>query len=308
MKPASTKAILQKKTILLLDNLRDLEQSIRAPLALSLEKSGIASILVRAKDGAEAAMKSEKQKFDMILIDTDIPRLMEGGFIYGINDYKNTQEADLVVFSEKSRDHLPDSLREGHFLSKPLSTAELIDTVVTIINVQDNVELMTTQPEVKKYAVDVRVINAVIKATINVLSKFGVSSISMHKAEYRSPAEPLMGSVSSVIDIKSKSFLGLLTVSFDKNSFLEVTSNMLMEEQTDLTDENQDAVGEINNIIFGNAKAEMSNYGMEMTLPKVLLGPNQVIPCPEGSAGMMIAFSTQRGRFYLSVIALPLPN
>ncbi|MCB2285467.1 chemotaxis protein CheX, partial [Acinetobacter baumannii] len=95
-------------------------------------------------------------------------------------------------------------------------------------------------------------------------------------------------------------------VSFDKGSYLEVVSSMLMEEQTELNADNQDAVGEINNIIFGNAKAEISNFGVQMTVPRVLLGSNQVVACAAGSAGMMIPFNTNKGKFYIVVVALPM--
>ncbi|MNL37106.1 CheC-like family protein [compost metagenome] len=80
---------------------------------------------------------------------------------------------------------------------------------------------------------------------------------------------------------------------------------MLMEEQTDLTPDNQDAVGEINNIIFGNAKSEISNFGVQLTVPKVIIGANHIIACEKGSAGMLIPFSTSRGKFYITVAAFP---
>ncbi|MNT92559.1 hypothetical protein D3C72_2338680 [compost metagenome] len=80
---------------------------------------------------------------------------------------------------------------------------------------------------------------------------------------------------------------------------------MLMEEQTELNADNQDAVGEINNIIFGNAKAEITNFGVKLTVPRVVMGANQVIPSSAGAAGMLIPFSTTKGKFYIKVIAQP---
>ncbi|WP_253720961.1 chemotaxis protein CheX [Bdellovibrio bacteriovorus] len=297
-----------RKNILIVDNKCELEHQLREPLFKQLENSAVSPILVRAKDGAEAAIKSENQKFDMVIIDTEVPRLMDGGFVYGIHTYKNTQDADIIVISQREETDLPESLQNSKFFKKPVSPGELIDAMISILNIQHHGAPKEAAPAVAaaKYAVDVRVINAVIKATTSVLGQFGVTSVNMGKAGPKSPHEPMMGEVSSVIDIKSQSFQGYLTISFDKGSYLEVVSTMLMEEQTELTQDNQDAVGEINNIIFGNAKAEISNYGVQMTVPRVILGAGQTVHSAPGAAGMMIPFSTGKGQFYLTVVASPI--
>lgn len=297
-----------RKNILIVDNNCELEQLVKEPLLKQLKDSGVSPVVIRAKDGAEAAIKSENQKFDMVLIDTEVPRLMDGGFVYGLHSYKNTQDADLIVVSHREAADLPENLQNCKFFKKPVSPAELINAMITVLNAQHHgvvKDIPATAAAAAKHAVDVRVINAVIKATTNVLGQFGVTSVKMEKAGPKSPHDPLMGEVSSVVDIKSESFQGFLCVSFDKGSYLEVVSTMLMEEQTELNADNQDAVGEINNIIFGNAKAEITNFGVQMTVPKVLLGANQIVPCSQGSAGMMIPFSTAKGKFYITVCALP---
>lgn len=299
----------RRKNILIVDNRTELEQIVKESLSKELSNSDISVIMVRAKDGAEAAIKSENQKFDMVLIDTDVPRLMDGGFVYGIQSYKNTQDADIFLISQKDVSELPESLQSSKIFKKPVNPNELIKTMVGVLNAQHHGATDSApSPAVStagKYAVDVRVINAVIKATTNVLVQFGVTDVKMEKACHKAPTDCFSGEISSVVDIKSRSFKGFLTISFDKASYLEVVSTMLMEEQTDLTPDNQDAVGEINNIIFGNAKAEITNFGIELTVPKVLIGKDQHVTCPEGSAAMMIPFSTGKGKFYLTITALP---
>ncbi|WP_232469127.1 chemotaxis protein CheX [Bdellovibrio bacteriovorus] len=298
-----------RKNILIVDNNCELEQLVKEPLLKQLENSGFSPVVVRAKDGAEAAIKSENQKFDVVLIDTEVPRLMDGGFVYGIHTYKNTQDAELIVISQRDSSDLPESLQSSKFFKKPVSPNELISAMISVLNAQHHgtgAKEPATAAAATKYAVDVRVINAVIKATTHVLGQFGCSSVKMEKAGPKSPHDPMMGEVSSVVEIKSQAFQGHLCISFDKGSFLEVVSSMLMEEQTELNKDNQDAVGEINNIIFGNAKAEISSYGVQMTVPKVLLGSGQNVPCAQGSAGMMIPFATEKGKFYITVVALPL--
>ena len=296
-----------RKNILIVDNNSELEHLVREPLSKHLKDSSVSPIVVRAKDGAEAAIKTENQKFDMVLIDTEVPRLMDGGFVYGLSTYKNTQDAELIVVSHRDPADLPEALRGCKFFKKPVTPDELISAMIKVLNAE--LSGATKDPAAgaaaAKFAVDVRVINAIIGATTNVLAQFGVKSVTMGKAGPKSPHEPMMGEVSSVIEIKSQAFQGHLSISFDKGSYLEVVSTMLMEEQTEITPDNSDAVGEINNIIFGNAKAEISNYGVQLTVPKVILGAGQVIPCAQGSAGMLIPFNTGKGNFYISVVAVP---
>lgn len=296
-----------RKNILIVDNNCELEQLVKEPILKQLKDSGVSPIVVRAKDGAEAAIKSENQKFDLVLIDTEVPRLMDGGFIYGLLSYKNTQDADLIVVTNREFEDLPDALKHSKHFKKPITPEELVSAMIQVLNAEHHGTNAgpATAAAAAKYAVDVRVINAVIKATTNVLAQFGVTSVKMEKAGPQAPQDPLMGEVSSIVDIKSAAFQGFLTISFDKGSYLEVVSTMLMEEQTDITPDNQDAVGEINNIIFGNAKAEISNFGVQMTVPKVVLGAQQTVPCPTGSAGMLIPFSTNKGKFYITVAAFP---
>ncbi len=286
-----------RKNVLLVDSNPDLELSIKPHLNTLFENSEVLPILVRAKDGPEAASKSDNQKFDILLIDTDTPRLMEGGFIHGLKSYKNTQHAELMVLSERPASELPPALQSSRFFKKPVDMSKLSQAITNVLN--------PTPPKESKYLVDVRVINSVIKSTIRVLQQFGCSNIKMGSATPQPANTPLSGEISSVVEIKSEGFKGHLAVSFDKNSFLEVTSLMLMEEQLELTEDNQDAVGEINNIIFGNAKAEITDFNIQMTVPEVVFGKNHTLFSPEGSAGMVVPFSTEKGYFYISISAYP---
>ncbi|MGZ3769661.1 MAG: chemotaxis protein CheX [Bdellovibrio sp.] len=300
-----------KKNILILDHNSELEKLIKESLLKQTENSEVLPIVVRARDGADAAMKSANQKFDMVLIDMDAPRLMEGGFIYGLHTARNTHLARVFVVSPNETADLPESLKGSKFFKKPFNPDELIASFISTLNSlnqsseKTNVPSGTHSSTTPKLGVDVRVVNAVITATTHVLTQYGLS-IKMEKAIPRSPSEPLLGEISSIIDINSDSFHGYLSVSFDKSSYLELASAMLMEEQTELTADNQDAVGEINNIIFGNAKSEITSYGVQLTVPRVLIGANQSVSCSPKSAGMLIPFSTGKGKFYLTVVAQPI--
>lgn len=286
-----------RKNILLVDHRPDLESSLKPHLNQLFENSAIAPILIRAKDGPDAASKTDNQKFDILLIDTDIPRLMDGGFVHGIKTFKNTQNAKLMVMSERDNEEIPEALRHCHFFKKPVNTSTLIHSV--------HEALQTTPNKNSKFSVDARVLNSIIKSTVKVFHQFGCTKIQMGKANPLIANSPLQGDVSSLVDIISDSFRGQLSLSFDNKSFIEIASLMLKEEQSGPHSDNQDAVGEITSIIFGNAKAEITDFNIHMTIPQITSGKMQTLQCPAGSAGISLPFSTEKGLFYVSIIAYP---
>lgn len=194
-----------RKNILLVDKKPDLETSIKPHLNLLLEHSTVLPILVRAKDGPDAASKSDNQKFDILLIDTDTPRLMDGGFIHGLKSYKNTQHAELMVLSDRPIRELPTLLQSSRIFNKPVDISKLSQAITDVLH--------PTPPKSSKYLVDVRVINSVIKSTTRVLQQFRCSTIKMGTPTPQPANTPLSGEISSVVDIKSEGFKGHLAVS-----------------------------------------------------------------------------------------------
>lgn len=292
-------ALKYRRYILIVDDGSIQKTLGEAALIEMLRKKDIALTLVSAKDGAQASLKAVNQKFDAIILDTSVPRMVESGFTTNFRSVKNTKDGHLYVVSSQALSELPDSLKTGRVFSKPFDAQELILALAQDLSGEEEVS------EGSRYSVDVRVINAIIAATLKVLGQFAVGKISMGRPEMRSCQEPMAGVISSVLDIVSQNFKGQLSISFDKPSFLQVVSSMLMEEQTDITPDNQDAVGEINNIIYGNAKSDMAQFGVAMTIPKVVYGAGQLMNCPEGSAAMRVPFTTEKGKFYIDVIAYP---
>ncbi len=264
-----------------------------------LHKKDIDLTLVFAKDAAQASVKSDNQKFDAIILDTSVSRMLESGFATSVSSVKKIKDGHLYVVSSEKLEDLPESLKTGRIFSKPFDPQELI------VALMHDLCGDLAEPAACRYAVDVRVINAVITATLKVLGQFQVSKIAMGKPEIKSVFEPMSGVISSVLDIVSQSFKGQLSISFDRMSFLEVVSNMLMEEQTEINIDNQDAVGEINNIIYGNAKSDLAQFGAQMSIPRIIHGAGQVLTFPEGSVAIRVPFKTVKGNFYIEVVAYP---
>jgi chemotaxis protein CheX len=294
-----------RRCVLIVDDGTIHKNLFEATLVEEFKKKDVALTLVLAKDGAQASLKAINQKFDAVILDTSVPRMVESGFANNFRSVKNTREGKLYVVSDDQQDQLPESLKTGRMFKKPFEPQELIEALMADLLGEDPLP-EEAGGETSRFAVDVRIINAVISSTVKVLGQFQVKEIKMGTPTFKDIAEPMAGIISSVLNISSKSFQGQLSISFDKESYLEIVSSMLCEEQTEITADNQDAAGEINNIIFGNAKPDLSQFGVDMTIPRVVRGANQVLPCPPGSAAMRVPFQTTKGKFYIDVVAHPL--
>ena len=87
-----------------------------------------------------------------------------------------------------------------------------------------------------------------------------------------------MGDVSGIIGFTGDK-QGALVVSFSNACALKVVSAMLMEEYTEVNEEIYDAVGEITNMISGNARQQLEKLGMkyEAGIPTVVSGKGHKI-------------------------------
>jgi chemotaxis protein CheX len=257
--------------------------------------------LVLARDGAKGSLKFSNQTFDAVIVNAKVPRMKESGLFQSLSSPKSGFHGPLYVIGGNAE--AMSMIPTGKNFALPLDPQKLIEAVIEDLSRPQKPRAPAAASSI--YAVDVRVINAIIAATLKVLGQFGMTHIEMGKPVQRALNEPMAGVISSVLEIKSATFRGQLSISFDEPSFLEMVSGMLCEEQTSIHAENQDAVGEINNIIFGNAKSDLTSYGVQLTIPKVVTGAGQLTSCPKLSAALRVPFQTTKGWFYIDLIAYP---
>jgi chemotaxis protein CheX len=68
-----------------------------------------------------------------------------------------------------------------------------------------------------------------------------------------------------------------------------------------LSNEVLDGVGELINIIAGNAKQDLLDFRIEISLPGVITGNSYKIRWPEGIPVVAIPFTTELGPFTVNV-------
>ncbi|NVM22663.1 MAG: chemotaxis protein CheX [Desulfobacterales bacterium] len=148
---------------------------------------------------------------------------------------------------------------------------------------------------------DVMLINPFINATLNVLETMAFIKARAGKP-YLKNDHMASGDVSGVIGLIGE-VSGTISCSFTEKSILAIVSNMLGEEMKEMNDEIKDAVGEIANMISGQARRELEEMGrpLEAAIPTVIMGKNHSITHMTISPIMAIPFSTEHGEFTIEV-------
>lgn len=292
-------ADVKKKRLLVLDQNGLAESLLEEPLKSELDNANIALVVVQARDGAEANLKINNQVFDAIFIHVEIPRLMDRGFINNLKTHQHVKTAKLFVLSAEGAETIPEHLKHGHLLKSPLETSALHGLIrSTFILKEDAAGDLG-------YLVDAKVVNASVKASRHVFEQYGFADLKVEKPIAYNLSQPLSGDIHCLLEIKSDAFLGALAVGMERGAFLNMYNSMVGELPQEIDDENREAIGEVTNIILGNAKAEFTEYGVKLTTPKILKDPRLGQIVPEGSAVIEIPLGSTHGRISICVIAYP---
>jgi chemotaxis protein CheX len=148
---------------------------------------------------------------------------------------------------------------------------------------------------------DVRYINPFIESTIHVLKTMSSTDVIVGKP-YLKKDLVAQGDVSGVIGLIGD-FKGSISVSFKEGCILPIVSNMFGETLTDLNDDVKDAVGELSNMISGQARSKLEHLGrhLKASIPIVIMGKNHTITHITQDKIIAIPFTTDKGEFTIEV-------
>ena len=148
---------------------------------------------------------------------------------------------------------------------------------------------------------DVRYINPFIEATLHVLE-----TMAFTKAEGGKPFlkqnQVAQGDVSGIIGLTGD-VKGTISVSFTEKSILPIVSSMFGEEMNELNDDIKDAVGELTNMISGQARQKLAkiNLNLKAAIPTVIMGKDHTISHITDQKIIAIPFHTDSGEFTIEV-------
>ncbi len=106
--------------------------------------------------------------------------------------------------------------------------------------------------------------------------------------------------ISGVIGLSGKA-VGTVVINLSEEVAVKAASAMLMDELTAVDEDVLDAVGELANMIAGQAKAELEEYQMSVSLPNVITGDGHQIRFPSGASRIAVPFDTDFGPMNLEV-------
>lgn len=148
---------------------------------------------------------------------------------------------------------------------------------------------------------DVQFIDPFISATLNVLETMAFTKAEAGKPYFKEN-HIATGDVSGVIGLTGE-VSGTFSVSYTEKSILAIVSNMLGEEMKELNEEIKDAVGEITNMISGQARQELDRLGrsLQAAIPTVVVGKNHTINHVTASPIIAVPFTTSNGSLCIEV-------
>lgn len=148
---------------------------------------------------------------------------------------------------------------------------------------------------------DVRFINPFLEGTISVLTTMAFVEPKPGKPRLKK-GNRAIGDITGIIGLTGAA-RGSLALSFSEQSILKIVNNMLGENFTEINDEIRDAVGEITNMISGDARKRLEAAGLTISaaIPTVVSGKDHEIKHVLGGASIIIPFEIAEGHFVVDV-------
>ncbi len=144
-------------------------------------------------------------------------------------------------------------------------------------------------------------INPFIHAMVSVLKTMASVQATPDKP-YLKKDDVAIGDVSSIVGLTGVP-TGSFSLSFEKKCILKIASNMFMEEVNELNSYTVDAVGELANMVSGQARMKMEAAGFLCTgaIPTIARGEGHQVRHFTDGPKIAIPFSTPDGRFFMEV-------
>lgn len=145
----------------------------------------------------------------------------------------------------------------------------------------------------------VKYINPFTKASVNLFKNFLQVDITPGKPYVKQDPYELE-EVSGIIGLAGETS-GAVVLSFSRQTAIEAVSKMEETHYQALSKGVIDGVGEMVNIIAGNAKQDLLDFRIEISLPGVITGNSYQIHWPEAVPVIGIPFESSIGPFYVYV-------
>jgi len=148
---------------------------------------------------------------------------------------------------------------------------------------------------------DVNFINPFLDAVLNVLGTMASVEATPGKP-FINKTRTAAGDVTGVIGVTGHA-TGSIALSLSQGAILKIVNNMLSENYEEINDDIADAVGELTNMIAGQARGDLAKLGMNFkaSTPSVAVGKGLKVKHAAKAPVLAIPFSTPDGDLTVEV-------
>ena len=136
-----------------------------------------------------------------------------------------------------------------------------------------------------------------IKATLDILTTMAGLTASAGKP-YVKKSNVAKGDVSAIVGVTGDK-TGTIALSFSRACAIALVKGMLGDDIQDVLQDTQDAVGEVTNMVSGQARAALAGMGLSLqgSTPTVIVGEGHLIRHISTNPVVAIPFTTDHGDF-----------
>lgn len=146
---------------------------------------------------------------------------------------------------------------------------------------------------------DVKFINAFVGSIVNVFKTMLATEVRVGKPQMKE-AEMVSAEVSGIIGLSGE-VQGSVVLSFNGDVASRIASKFAGTEMTMESPDFCDAIGELANMVAGNAKKDFVGYEASISLPSVILGAGHKVMSSKARPFLVIPCDTTLGRFNVEV-------
>jgi len=142
-------------------------------------------------------------------------------------------------------------------------------------------------------------INPFLDASINLFKTHLMFNVK-NKTPYVNQDSQNLNEVSAIIGLAGD-IIGAVVLSFTRDTAIAMASRFSGQKHLAVGKEVLDAIGELVNIIAGNAKKDLNDFRIEISLPGVITGHKYKINWPQSVPVITIPFESDAGDFTVNV-------
>ncbi|MBN1256927.1 MAG: chemotaxis protein CheX [Planctomycetes bacterium] len=215
-----------------------------------------------------------------------------------VENNKDSNLPVLLLSSKQNSGTTAEGLKAGAcgIITKPVEPQALVDGI--------NAACKRITSKQNK-TLNVEFINPFIEATRTVFSTMAGMKVE-RKDLYLQKNSTLFGDISGVMGLSGEAS-GSVVISMKSKLALQIVAAMLQEEPgTEITADVCDGLGEILNMISGQAKASLAKtkYYFQISIPTVVTGKEHEIKHRQGTPSIVIDFETDKGEKFVIQVSL----